>query len=53
MGAYDSSNGKYTTPFSGTLLVDAFKKAGKRLDMGSAVSTSRSSMISSSPLSRR
>ena len=34
MGAYQSSNGKYTTPFSGKLLADAFKKAGKRLDMG-------------------
>src|SRR5690349_24905092 len=34
MGAYDGSNGKYTTPFSGKLLVDAFKKAGKKLDMG-------------------
>ena len=34
MGAYDSSNGKYTSPFSQKLLVDAFKKAGKRLDMG-------------------
>jgi len=34
MGTYDSSNGKYTSPFSETLLVDAFKKAGKRLDMG-------------------
>ena len=34
MGAYDISNGKYTTPFSQKLLVDAFKKAGKRLDMG-------------------
>ena len=34
MGMYDSSNGKYTTPFPETLLVDAFKKAGKRLDMG-------------------
>jgi hypothetical protein len=34
MGAYDSSNGKYTTPFSEKLLVDAFKNAGKRLDMG-------------------
>jgi hypothetical protein len=34
MGAYDTSNGKYTTPFSQKLLVDAFKKAGKRLDMG-------------------
>jgi hypothetical protein len=32
MGVYDSSNGKYTTPFSEKLLVDAFKKAGKRLD---------------------
>ena len=34
MGAYDSSNGEYTAPFSENLLVDAFKKAGKRLDMG-------------------
>jgi hypothetical protein len=34
MGAYDTSNGKYTTPFSQTLLLDAFTKAGKRLDMG-------------------
>jgi hypothetical protein len=34
MGAYDTSNGKYTSPFSQKLLVDAFKKAGKRLDMG-------------------
>ena len=34
MGTYDSSNGKYTSPFSEKLLVDAFKKAGKRLDMG-------------------
>jgi len=34
MGAYDGSNGKYTTPFPQKLLVDAFKKAGKRLDMG-------------------
>src|SRR3954470_14257591 len=34
MGAYQTSNGKYTTPFSQNLLVDAFKKAGKRLDMG-------------------
>src|SRR6476660_2396297 len=34
MGAYDSSNGKYTTPFSQKLLADAFRKAGKRLDMG-------------------
>jgi hypothetical protein len=34
MGVYDSSNGDYTTPFSENLLVDAFKKAGKRLDMG-------------------
>src|SRR4029077_11260005 len=28
MGVYDSSTGKYTTPFSEKLLVDAFKKAG-------------------------
>jgi hypothetical protein len=34
MGTYDSSTGKYTSPFSEKLLVDAFKKAGKRLDMG-------------------
>jgi len=34
MGAYGSADGKYTTPFSQKLLVDAFKKAGKRLDMG-------------------
>jgi hypothetical protein len=34
MGAYDSSNGEYTPPFPETLLVDAFRKAGKRLDMG-------------------
>src|SRR4051812_21975104 len=34
MGTYDTANGKYTTPFSEKLLVDAFKKAGKRLDMG-------------------
>src|SRR5215217_8829003 len=30
----ETPNGKYTTPFSEKLLVDAFKKAGKRLDMG-------------------
>src|SRR5262249_29394498 len=34
MGVYDSSNGEYTTPFSQQQLADAFKKAGKRLDMG-------------------
>ena len=34
MGAYESSSGEYTSPFSQKLLVDAFKKAGKRLDMG-------------------
>ena len=34
MGVYDSSSGEYTTPFSEKLLVDAFRKAGKRLDMG-------------------
>ena len=34
MGAYRSSDGEYTSPFSQKLLVDAFKKAGKRLDMG-------------------
>src|SRR5689334_24137165 len=32
MGAYESSSGEYTTPFSGKLLADAFAKAGKRLD---------------------
>ena len=34
MGAYGNADGTYTTPFSQKLLVDAFKKAGKRLDMG-------------------
>ena len=34
MGAYSSSSGEYTSPFSQKLLADAFKKAGKRLDMG-------------------
>ena len=34
MGAYDSSSGNYTSPFPEKLLVDAFRKAGKRLDMG-------------------
>lgn len=34
MGTHDSSNGKYTSPFSEKILADAFKKAGKRLDMG-------------------
>jgi hypothetical protein len=34
MGTYDSSNGNYTSPFSEKLLVDAFRKAGKKLDMG-------------------
>ena len=34
MGTFDSSSGKYTSPFSEQLLVDAFKNAGKRLDMG-------------------
>jgi len=33
MGAY-SPDGTYSSPFSQKLLVDAFKKAGKRLDMG-------------------
>ena len=33
MGVY-GSNGEYTSPFSQKLLIDAFKKAGKRLDMG-------------------
>ncbi|MDB4908058.1 MAG: hypothetical protein JWO05_2842 [Gemmatimonadetes bacterium] len=34
MGVHDSSSGKYTMPFPETLLADAFRKAGKRLDMG-------------------
>ena len=34
MGTYESASGEYTSPFPETLLVDAFKKAGKRLDMG-------------------
>jgi hypothetical protein len=34
MGAYQTSDGKYTTPFSGSFLADAFRKAGKRFDMG-------------------
>lgn len=34
MGAYSSSTGEYTSPFPEKLLVDAFRKAGKRLDMG-------------------
>jgi hypothetical protein len=34
MGTHDSSTGKYTSPFPEQLLVDAFKRAGKRLDMG-------------------
>jgi hypothetical protein len=34
MGAYESTTGDYTTPFPEKLLVDAFTKAGKRLDMG-------------------
>src|SRR3982750_101920 len=34
MGVYGTADGKYTTPFSQKTLVDAFKKAGKRLDMG-------------------
>ena len=34
MGAYASSNGEYTSPFSQKLLADAFRKAGKKLDMG-------------------
>jgi hypothetical protein len=34
MGTFDNATGEYTSPFSQKLLVDAFKKAGKRLDMG-------------------
>ena len=34
MGTFDSATGRYTSPFSEKLLVDAFRKAGKRLDMG-------------------
>ena len=33
MGVYDA-DGRYRSPFSERLLVNAFKKAGKRLDMG-------------------
>ena len=33
MGMY-GANGDYTSPFPEKLLVDAFRKAGKRLDMG-------------------
>jgi hypothetical protein len=33
MGVY-ATNGDYTAPFPEKLLVEAFKKAGKRLDMG-------------------
>jgi hypothetical protein len=53
MGAYESSNGRNTTPFSQKLLVDAFKKAGKRLDMRKCCLHFKSSTISSSPPSRR
>ena len=34
MGAYSSSSGEYTSPFPEKMLVDAFREAGKRLDMG-------------------
>ena len=34
MGAYETTNGNYTMPFSRKTLAEAFKKAGKRLDMG-------------------
>jgi hypothetical protein len=34
MGAYDPSNGEYSSPFSRKMLEEAFRKAGKRLDMG-------------------
>jgi len=34
MGVFESSSGDYTSPFSRGLLADAFRKAGKRLDMG-------------------
>src|SRR6478736_5928783 len=34
MGTFDAVSGEYTSPFSQKLLVDSFKKAGKRLDMG-------------------
>src|SRR5690349_22564303 len=36
MGAYQTSDGKYTSPFSRDILVDAFEKAGKRLEIGRA-----------------
>ena len=34
MGAYEVSSGEYTSPFAHKMLADAFKKAGKRFDMG-------------------
>jgi len=34
MGAYESTSGEYSSPFSREMLADAFRKAGKRLDMG-------------------
>ena len=34
MGAYESTNGEYKAPFSRDFLADAFRKAGKHLDMG-------------------
>jgi hypothetical protein len=34
MGVFESSSGDYTSPFSRGFLADAFRKAGKRLDMG-------------------
>lgn len=34
MGTFDAATGEYTTPFSEKKLAAAFKKAGKRLDMG-------------------
>jgi molybdate transport system substrate-binding protein len=52
MGAFDSSNGKYTTPFSQKLLVDAFKKAGKRLDMEKCCLHFREGIMSNGTRSR-
>ena len=34
MGVFEGSSGDYTSPFPRKLLADAFKQAGKRLDMG-------------------
>ena len=53
MGVYNSANGEYTTPFSGSCSKTRSRKPASGSTWGSAVSTSRSSTISSSPPSRR